>query len=123
MDNLEHDADNEDFVGLPDSPAELIANARAGIDALECRLKERVERHIDACLAVTLAEAADLSAVLREPDKKRAARREAARWKAAKSKEDVKRPSGILGLFKSCLPGAAPLAGPLRSLRQKERSR
>ena len=103
MGNVEHDADSEDFVGLPDSPAELIANARAGIDALEGRLKERVERHIDACLDVELAEAADSSAVLREPDKKRVARRKAAKWKAAKWKEDVERPSGILFLFKSCL--------------------
>jgi hypothetical protein len=103
MDNVEPGADNEDFVRPRDSQAELIANARAGIDALEGRLKERVERHIDACLAVALDEAADSSAVLREPDKKRAARRKAAKWKAAKWKEDVERPSGILGLFKSCL--------------------
>jgi hypothetical protein len=103
MDNVEPGADNEDFVGPHDSLAELIANARAGIDALEGRLKERVERHIDACLAVALDEAADSSVVLREPDKKRAARRKAAKWKAAKWKEDVERPSGILFLFKSCL--------------------
>jgi hypothetical protein len=103
MDNLEPGADDEDFVAPRDSTAELIANARAGIDAFEGRLKERVERHIDACLAVALAEAADSSAVLSEPDKKREARRKAARWKAAKWKEDVERPSGVLGLFKSCL--------------------
>jgi hypothetical protein len=103
MDNLEPGADSEDFVGPRDSTAELIANARAGIDALEGRLKERVERHIDACLAVALAEAADSSAVLGEPDEKREARRKAAKWKAAKWKEDVERPSGILFLFKSCL--------------------
>ena len=85
------------------NPDELIANARAGIDAFEGKLKERVERHIDACLAVALAEAADFSAVLREPDKERESRRKAARCKAAKWKEDVERPSGVLGLFKSCL--------------------
>jgi hypothetical protein len=103
MDNVEHDADSEDFVGPRDSTAELIANARAGIDAFEGRLKERVERHIDACLDVALAEAADSSAVLGEPDEKRKARRKAAKWQAAKWKEDVERPSGILFLFKSCL--------------------
>jgi hypothetical protein len=98
----EQGAAGEDLVG-PDSPDELLANARAGIKALECKVREQVEQHIDACLAVALDEAASLSTELRDTKKERAARRKAAKKSASRWKRDVERPSGILGLFKSCL--------------------
>ena len=99
MDNAEHDADGEDLVGLPDSPAELIANARAQIKALEATVRKQIEQDIDARLSV----AERPSAVQEETDEELAARRLAAGRKASKWKADAQRPSGVLGLFSNCL--------------------
>jgi hypothetical protein len=116
MDNLEPGADNEDFVGLPDSPAELIANARARIDALEAKVVQQVDQYADTCLAASLAEAERLSIVLRDTDKERASRREAAKRKASRWRADFRRPSGILGLFSSKL---RKVTGHIDGLRDK----
>jgi hypothetical protein len=98
MDNVEHDADSEDLVG-PDSSAELIAGAWERIKALEGTVREQVDQHINARLAEALAESARLSDVLRDTAKESASRREAAKRKASRWRADVRRPSGILGLF------------------------